>query len=99
MYGISGVALDWIICYLSHRSFRVSVNQETSGECVLEIGLPQGSILGPLLFILHTKDLRKLSLSMGSQFTFMLMIHRSSLPLMPILLTLICQKSVHASQK
>lgn len=60
MYGIGGVALDWIRCYLSNRSFRVSVNQETLGECVLVIGVPQGSVMCPLLLILYTKDLEEI---------------------------------------
>ena len=65
MYGISGIALNWIKCYLSNRSFRVTVNRQTSGECILEIGVPQGSILGPLLFILYTKDLENIVTKYG----------------------------------
>ena len=65
MYGIAGVALEWLRCYLSNRSFRVKVNQATSDECLLEIGVPQGSILGPLLFILYTKDLEKIVTKYG----------------------------------
>jgi hypothetical protein len=57
MYGIVDVALDWLRCYLSNRSYRVSFNEGSSGECLLEIGIPQGSILGPLLSKLYTRDL------------------------------------------
>ena len=59
-YGISGTVLNWIKSYLSDRSFTVSVHKSKSSTCLLEIGVPQGSILGPLLFILYTKDLESI---------------------------------------
>ena len=57
VYGVTGNALQWIESYLSGRSFKVCVNRISSTECQLVIGVPQGSILGPLLFILYTKEL------------------------------------------
>ena len=56
-YGISGTAIQWIKSYLSGRTFKVCINRVSSTECTLLIGVPQGSILGPLLFILYTKEL------------------------------------------
>ena len=43
------------------KFFMVSVNDKYSESCSLEIGVPQGSILGPLLFILYTKEIEKIT--------------------------------------
>ena len=60
-YGLGSNIIKWIESYLNKRSFKVSVNEKYSEICSLEIGVPQGSILGPLLFILYTKEIEKIT--------------------------------------
>ena len=56
-FGIRGSALNWIKSYLSGRKQSVLVNGETSKELDLSFGVPQGSVLGPILFSIYTTPL------------------------------------------
>jgi Reverse transcriptase (RNA-dependent DNA polymerase) len=56
-YGIRGIAQDWFTSYLDHRSQYVTYNSACSDRQMITFGIPQGSILGPLLFILYINDI------------------------------------------
>ena len=57
LYGFRGNALSWLHSYLDGRQQQVYVDGVLSDPLEVEVGLPQGSILGPLLYIIFTNDL------------------------------------------
>ena len=56
-YGVNGDALQWFENYLQGRRQCVRVNNVTSESRPCTMGVPQGSILGPLLFLLYVKEI------------------------------------------
>ena len=67
-YGIRGIALTWFRSYLSNREQYVSVNGYNSKNLNVTCGVPQGSVLGSLLFLIYINDIPNTS----SKFAFYL---------------------------
>lgn len=59
-FGVQGLALDWIVDFLSERNQVVRVGSEDSKATTLCFGVPQGSVLGPKIFIQYAEDVFKL---------------------------------------
>ena len=66
-FGVSGPLLTWLKSYLSNRRQRVVLDGESSALLPVTSGVPQGSILGPLLFIIYMNSISQVPLSPGTK--------------------------------
>ena len=56
IYGICGTEIAWFRSYLSKRRQYVAYDNSSSSEAMIDYDIPQGSMIGPLIFIIYIKN-------------------------------------------
>ena len=64
-FGVTGLPLSWFKSYLSNRRQYIKISNTSSSPNTLQCGVPQGSVLGPLLFSIYTSPLGKIIMKYG----------------------------------
>ena len=59
-YGVRGTVLAWFRTYMEDRTYRVQIDSTTSEHIPLQCGVPQGSVLGPVIFTLYTTSMQRI---------------------------------------
>ena len=57
-FGVTDLAAKWFQSYMSNIFFKVQINTKSSNWIKLQFGVPRGSVLGPLLFSIHTAPIK-----------------------------------------
>ena len=70
LFGITGTVKTWIASYLIDQSHKVKVGSSESSLVTLKCGVPQGSVLGPILFTLYTTPLGQICRKHGIHYQF-----------------------------
>ena len=68
--GITDSALSWRHSYITERYQRVAVDSATSAECVMKCDVPQGSVLGPILYCIYTRPIGDIVAWHGLQYHY-----------------------------
>ena len=68
--GLNQHILQWITSYLCNRQQYVVVDGASSGSTTMLSGVPQGSVLGPILFLIYINHVSSLTLTNGSKLTY-----------------------------
>ena len=67
-YGITGNLIDWLSSYLKARRQKVVIRNNSSAYCEKSAGVPQISVLGPLLFIIYINNIADKLVSLSTLF-------------------------------